>query len=64
MNMNASITIRNTDNALDAMHRAKLALFHYNQKARATLHEPSRELIKAQRELRKALNKCSLDMVL
>ena len=62
--MNASITIRNTDNALDAMHRAKLALFHYNQKARATLHNPSRELIKRERELRNALNKMPLDVVL
>jgi hypothetical protein len=62
--MNASITIRNNDNAGEALHKAKLALFHYNQKARATLHEPSRELIKAQRELRKALNKCNLDTVI
>jgi hypothetical protein len=62
--MNASITIRNTDLAQDAMHRAKLALFHYNQKARATLHNPRHELIKAERELKKALNKCDIQLVL
>ena len=62
--MNASIVARNFETAGENLHKAKLALFHYNQKARATLHTPSRELVKAQRELRKALNKCPLDMVI
>ena len=62
--MNTNLVIRDNDDALAAFRKAKLALFHYNQHARVTLHIARPEMIKAERELKKALNKCQLDIVL
>jgi hypothetical protein len=61
--MNASITIRNTDLAQDYYRMSKLALFHYRQ-GKETLHKAHKDMIKAQRELKKALNKCDIQLVL